>query len=830
MAGDSDRWWNIKADQKWQKQIFKVMDDGKTQAFLGSLLMVSLFINESWVLGNASDDSNDALYSVLTFVFVCFCLESVVLTVVQPAYFLSFFFWMDLVGTISIILDIGWISGSFFKSGSSNQASILRATRAAKLGARYGRLMRILKLIKFMRLLPCFKEDEEEKPEPTLTAVRKVSKQLNDVLSQRVAGLVMLLVIVMPFLAYEDLTDFSPNAWVTALRTLAKDSSVTAASMTEMVRKFERFYSSKDSKLQSLVVESPYANALVDATYIDTTDIRDDNLVTYELTYTISTVEYSVSAVMDNSVPNQWEALFGILVILIVMFCLVFFSASLQNSVDSLVVMPLENIMTALRNSATVMLKSMKAMGDDDEAKDEDDDGELETEMLERMVEKLVRIVSHTYNTDVSVGADDKNVDSATADWLSKTYAQGNKKVGSASATSMFDHTAKLARRASTMASDFALPCPPSQIDSWHFDVLQYDQTKLTTVFMYIFTVLDVFEEFKVDQDVMRSFLTELTSKYLDNTYHNYYHGFDVAHTTYRILNVSSLHLAFSHLEVFSLIVAAVGHDVGHLGVNNAYLVKAKNELALAHNDRSPLENMHCAVIYKILSNDSSNIFKGLSEPEWREARKIILSTVLGTDMAHHFEQIGKTNVFLEAYGDDTSKFCSGEKDGIDALQEEKDRYFLMEICLHCADISNPYKPFHICAAWANRVSEEFARQGDREKAEGLEVSPMMDRATIQLCNMQMGFVEFVVAPLIITFIKILPPLHEIGTFMSDNYKGWAEKRKVEVREDPSITNKDEEIGKLDSRIAAFTGKFEFLEDLRSRKSRGGDDSIDAKI
>jgi hypothetical protein len=173
MAGDSDRWWNIKADKKWQKQIFKVMDDGKTQAFLGSLLMVSLFINESWVLGNASDDSNDALYSVLTFVFVCFCLESVVLTVVQPAYFLSFFFWMDLVGTISIILDIGWISGSFFQSGSSNQASILRATRAAKLGARYGRLMRILKLIKFMRLLPCFKEDEEEKPEPTLTAVRK---------------------------------------------------------------------------------------------------------------------------------------------------------------------------------------------------------------------------------------------------------------------------------------------------------------------------------------------------------------------------------------------------------------------------------------------------------------------------------------------------------------------------------------------------------------------------------------------------------------------------------------------------------------------------------
>ena len=53
----------------------------------------------------------------------------------------------------------------------------------------------------------------------------------------------------------------------------------------------------------------------------------------------------------------------------------------------------------------------------------------------------------------------------------------------------------------------------------------------------------------------------------------------------------------------------------------------------------------------------------------------------------------------------------------------------------------------------------------------------MMDRATIQLCNMQMGFVEFVVAPLIITFVKILPPLHEIGQTMADNYCSWAEKR-----------------------------------------------------
>ena len=73
-----------------------------------------------------------------------------------------------------------------------------------------------------------------------------------------------------------------------------------------------------------------------------------------------------------------------------------------------------------------------------------------------------------------------------------------------------------------------------------------------------------------------------------------------------------------------------------------------------------------------------------------------------------------------------------------------------MELILHCADISNPLKPFDVSLIWSDLVIEEFCQQGDQEKKLGLEISPMCDRSQIQLCNMQMGFIEFVVAPLII--------------------------------------------------------------------------------
>ena len=155
--------------------------------------------------------------------------------------------------------------------------------------------------------------------------------------------------------------------------------------------------------------------------------------------------------------------------------------------------------------------------------------------------------------------------------------------------------------------------------------------------------------------------------------------------------------------------------------------------------------------------------------------------------MSHHFEQISKTQLFLEVNRDDIHEFCAGVKEEVEVFKEQKDRHFVLELCLHCADISNPYKPFEMCKQWAYLVVEEFGLQADKEKAEGLEVSPMMDRDTINLFNMQMGFVEFVVAPLILTVINIFYPLYPIGHQMLENYMNWAQMRRREIKSDNSI-------------------------------------------
>lgn len=70
---------------------------------------------------------------------------------------------------------------------------------------------------------------------------------------------------------------------------------------------------------------------------------------------------------------------------------------------------------------------------------------------------------------------------------------------------------------------------------------------------------------------------------------------------------------------------------------------------------------------------------------------------------------------------------------------------------------------FCLACRWANRVLEEFFMQGDQERAQGLPVSPLMDRSTTSLAISQINFIEFVVAPLFHQVCQQLPPDQNLG-------------------------------------------------------------------
>lgn len=83
-------------------------------------------------------------------------------------------------------------------------------------------------------------------------------------------------------------------------------------------------------------------------------------------------------------------------------------------------------------------------------------------------------------------------------------------------------------------------------------------------------------------------FLYEIQNGYLEKVqYHNDLHGSDVAQMVYIMLTKGKLieNMELGHMDVMSLLVAAVCHDFAHDGFNNAYHVNANTNRSIRSLD-----------------------------------------------------------------------------------------------------------------------------------------------------------------------------------------------------------------------------------------------------
>ena len=97
----------------------------------------------------------------------------------------------------------------------------------------------------------------------------------------------------------------------------------------------------------------------------------------------------------------------------------------------------------------------------------------------------------------------------------------------------------------------------------------------------YLFNRLRLNHRLNFDPMKIEQFFEELEEKYLPNSYHNPTHAADVMFSIHFLCKSTGLLLYSSDLELAGCVVATLGHDVGHLGFNNRYLVNSQHDLAL---------------------------------------------------------------------------------------------------------------------------------------------------------------------------------------------------------------------------------------------------------
>ncbi|XP_014469782.1 PREDICTED: cAMP-specific 3',5'-cyclic phosphodiesterase, isoform F isoform X3 [Dinoponera quadriceps] len=294
-----------------------------------------------------------------------------------------------------------------------------------------------------------------------------------------------------------------------------------------------------------------------------------------------------------------------------------------------------------------------------------------------------------------------------------------------------------------------------SDIDKWGIDIFRIGELSnnrpLTCVAYTAFQSRDLLKSLAIPPKTFVTFMMTLEDHYVkDNPFHNSLHAADVTQSTHTLLNTPALESVFTPLEITAALFAATIHDVDHPGLTNQFLINSSSELALMYNDESVLENHHLAVAFKLLQNEGCDIFVNMTKKQRQTLRKMVIDMVLSTDMSKHMSLLADLKTMVE------TKKVAGS--GVLLLDNYTDRIQVLENLVHCADLSNPTKPLPLYRRWVGLLMEEFFLQGDREREQNMDISPMCDRHSATIEKSQVGFIDYIVHPLWETWADLVHP------------------------------------------------------------------------
>ncbi|PNW81070.1 hypothetical protein CHLRE_07g342350v5 [Chlamydomonas reinhardtii] len=336
------------------------------------------------------------------------------------------------------------------------------------------------------------------------------------------------------------------------------------------------------------------------------------------------------------------------------------------------------------------------------------------------------------------------------------------------------------------------------RIDDWQFDAFKLNEVSggrpLSLLSYALMKHNGLVDKFQMDDHRLVKFLMRVEDGYPNNPYHNRIHAADVLQSLHVLVVRGGLkapdHTYCDDVSLASCYLSAIIHDFEHKGVNNDYLIRVSDGLAVLYNDRSPMENHHLAASFQLMNSDEYNFLRKMHNKQRETLRKQIIEMVLATDMKQHFaihsmfQAKMQLNGTVPSGGNGSggktmrSSPHSTSQDGHKVVDEDQ-RSLVLQVALKCADLGHLASPRIVHKKWVQYLEEEFFRQGDREKQNNLSVSPLMDRDKNGISKSQVGFFDIVALPLFQSFAQAFPEATPMLDAVKDNYAMWREEAAV---------------------------------------------------
>ncbi|KAF2659268.1 HD-domain/PDEase-like protein [Lophiostoma macrostomum CBS 122681] len=333
-----------------------------------------------------------------------------------------------------------------------------------------------------------------------------------------------------------------------------------------------------------------------------------------------------------------------------------------------------------------------------------------------------------------------------------------------------------------------------SAIGTWSFSAHDFTDDELVFAALLMLKhalQMEELEQWRMPDDELVIFLLASRTAYNDFVlYHNFRHVVDVLQALFHFLvqtgtlpqyppndtplearPKSPIASLLKPFDALTLLISAIGHDVGHPGVNNAFLVALNAPLAQLYNDRSVLESFHCAAYSQILRRYWPQAFSDSI------MRKLMINSILATDMGLHFK-------YMSDLGNLQSKLAhdKGIIDGWSVKVREEHKDLACGLLIKCADISNVARKFEVAAKWAGILTDEFSNQGVMEQE--LQIpsclfgGPPVRDDIIKLGESQIGFMNIFARPLFEGVSDILPNMRYAVDEILTNSSIWDKKIK----------------------------------------------------
>lgn len=312
--------------------------------------------------------------------------------------------------------------------------------------------------------------------------------------------------------------------------------------------------------------------------------------------------------------------------------------------------------------------------------------------------------------------------------------------------------------------------------------------------------------------DTVLSFLLDVESGYKESAvYHGAVHGADVTHALHHLLCSSALQCLTKDdpLLLFAALLAAIVHDLGHDGFNNAFHVNTNSQLAVTACYEAPLERHHLASAFQVLAKPHS-ILSGLALAERKQVQAWMRDFVLATDMAVNLDVINAFRAMLEmkaVVGADgappppvaPAAQKKGRRGSVLGVVQQMvhhppsvaetltgdERLLAIKMVLKVGDLGYVSKGQANCLLWTERCFQEFFTQGDEEKRLGLPVSMLCDRDDVQMPSCQLGFYKFLVLPLY-EALHLLVPMEEQLANLESMRAYWQQKKDDATKDAPA--------------------------------------------